>query len=925
MNWKISSLLTVLIAACALQFTWVGSGDAVSFNRDIRPILNARCLRCHGGVKANGGFSLLFESDAFAETESGKPAIVRGKPGKSELVRRLRHSDPELQMPQESAALPPAEIELIERWIEQGAKWEKHWAFIPPEMPALPAAKPDAPTPIDRLVAEKLREQGLQAAPEADPASLLRRVALDLTGLPPTEGLAQSYLADPGPEAYARLVDSLLASPHFGERWAAMWMDLARYADSKGYERDPHRTIWPWRDWVIDAYNADMPFDQFTLEQLAGDLLPEATRDQHIATAFHRNSMTNTEGGTEDEEFRIAAVIDRLNTTYEVWQSLTISCVQCHSHPYDPIRHEDFYRSYAFFNTSQDADLSIDFPLWADYDSLQTAQIDRIAAWIQEQEAEKLIPAAAIPEDRIRAAVFPRLIPQHVDDFRNTFLQSNWALSNWSMNNATQKDKDYFFLYRDIPLDELTDISFIYAAGGEDARILVHLDSMSGPVIATADFVRTGKMNGHEGGGDNAFRRREFPVQAAGIDGTHDLVFEILNTSGQMPEGIVVVDEIYLHYGGAGYVSGRMKKMTDSLIDLRKKALRTPILREKTEVLPRATHLFERGNFLVPGKEVRPGIPGIYGEMPDGLPANRLGFARWLVSRDNPLTARVYVNRIWEQLFGLGIVETLEDMGTQGSPPTHPELLDYLSVRLMDEYDWQIKPLLREIVLSATYRRSSSITEAQLALDPYNRWLARGARFRLTAEQIRDQALAASGLLSRKLKGPSVMPVQPEGVWQVVYSGQQWETPDGPDRYRRGLYTYWKRTTPYPSMLAFDSPSREFCMSRRIRTNTPLQALVTLNDPAYLEAAQALAAQMDEAGGGDVSKAISFGYERLLFRPPLPEQLAVLLDLHAAAAEKLPGDTSGNPEIPPGEIHVTSPMALVAGALLNLDACLTRN
>ncbi len=587
-------------------------------------------------------------------------------------------------MPPAGERLSAKEVQLLKDWIDQGAAYMQHWAFQKPVRPQ-PSKVLDPTWPksdIDYFVLARLEREGLKPSPEADRYTLIRRVALDLTGLPPDPAQVESYVRDKSPRAYETVVDTLLASPHYGERWARVWLDLARYADTQGYEKDNRRDIWLYRDWVVKALNDNLPFDRFTLLQIAGDLLPSPSDDLLVATGFHRNTMTNTEGGTDDEEFRDAAVKERVATTGQVWMGLTWGCAQCHSHKYDPLSHKEFYQLYALFNQSEDSDK---------------------------------------PDDR--------------------------------------------------------------------------------PVLKLA---------------------------------------------------------------GAS----------------------TLVMRELAAGDQRKTRIHERGNFLNPGAEVQAGTPEVFHPFSPDAPRNRLGLARWLAHPDNPLTARVQVNRFWARLFGRGLVESEEDFGTQGLAPTHPELLDWLAIEFV-RLNWDMKALLKTLVMSATYRQSSAVSLALQEKDPYNRLLARGARFRLDAEMVRDQALAASGLLSRKLGGPPVMPWQPEGIWQVIYNGERWISSPGEDRYRRGLYTFMRRTSPYPSMTTYDAPTGEVCTMRRIRTNTPLQALASLNDPVSMEAAQKLALRaLAEAGRSEAARAERL-FRLTLVRPPEKHELRRIVALHRQATSEL--------------------------------------
>ncbi len=891
--------------------------ERISYNEHIRPIFNKKCLACHGGVKKMGDFSLLFEEEAYSETESGKPAIVPGNHRRSELFLRIIHEDPQLRMPHEADPLTEKEIELVAKWIDQGAEWEEHWAYTPPAPVAIPKVDSDwGNNDVDPFVYKKLQENGLEPEAEADRNTLLRRVSLDLTGLPPSPELTTSYENDESGLAYEKAVDQLLASKHFGERWAAMWLDLARYADSKGYEKDGHRDIWRYRDWAIEAFNRDLPFDQFTIEQLAGDLLPNPNPDQLIATAFHRNTMTNTEGGTEDEEFRVAAVIDRINTTFEVWQGTTLSCVQCHSHPYDPIRHEEFYQVMDLFNHSLDQDLDDEIPTLELFTEAEEREIKETIAYLQKLEPDQPIDQQALLSNQIKQAIFPILQPNQCDDFQNVTFQGTGGVTNWVYNLQAIGDKKFRFKFGNIDLTGLQDISFRYSTQGKDAKVEVRKGTVDGELLAATQF-------------DNARKSRwetkdlpvvKVPVQSA--SGRHDLIFEIINTTGEIPDGMLVIDRIELHYADRPPLSDPLLSYRNKLINLRKKAEHTPIMQPKSSTFRRATHVFERGNWTAHGQQVKAGVPQSFLTTDESEPEDRLAFAKWLVSKENPLTARVIVNRFWEQIFGTGIIESMEDFGTQGLKASHPELLDFLALKFQDDFSWSVKSLLREMVLSATYRQSSKASEAKLEIDPYNRLLSRGSRFRLSAEQVRDQALAVSGLLHDVVGGKSVMPLQPDGIWEVVYNNAQWKTPKGKDRHRRGLYTYWKRTAPYPSMAAFDSPSREFCVSRRIRTNTPLQALVTLNDPVYLEAARALGNKMSEAGQEDLEAGLRKGYEMAMIRPADEHIVSVLMKLYRQAEAALSTEPSAlavSRDADPYDFQLEEPMTVVANAILNLD------
>ncbi len=812
----------------------------VDFNREVRPILSKNCFACHGTDEAKRakGLRLDLRAAALKPLKSGDAAIVPGDPDSSSLVERITEEDDTLRMPPRKAGnrLTPAEVDVLTRWVQQGANYAEHWALIAPRSEPLPAVKAAAwpRSGLDYWILARLEQEGLHPMPEADPYTLLRRASLDLRGLPPTPGELETYLADKSPGAYERAVDRFLDDPAFGERWARMWLDLARYADSAGYGSDPLRTIWRYRDWVINALNRNLPYDQFTIEQIAGDLLPGATIDQKIATAFHRNTMTNTEGGTDDEEFRVAAIKDRVDTTMQVWMGLTMGCAKCHSHKYDPLTHEEYYKFYAIFNQTADTDQPDESPVIAaptDAINNQIRQVNQKIAELKEQlehaaAAPKLVTAQAMWEARVSAD------PAHA---------------------AARKD---------IPK----------------------------PILAILDTP---------------------PVK---------------RTKAQ-------AQELREHFRA---IAPELKPIRDKIARLERDRPETPtvpVMVELSKDKLRITKLLRKGNFLDPGDPVAPGVPRSLHPLPSGSPANRLSLAKWLMDRKNPLTARVAVNRYWAQLFGAGIVETEEDFGTQGELPSHPALLDWLAVRYMDS-GWDTKAMIKLIVTSATYRQSSRVTPELLSRDPRNRLLARAPRVRLEAEMVRDQALALSGLLSPKIGGPSVFPPQPEGLWQAAFNGQRtWSTSQGSDKYRRALYTFWRRTIPYPSMATFDAPSREICAIKRVRTNTPLQAFVTLNDPVYVEAAQALARRVVREGGSNLEDRVRYALQLCLCRPPRTEQVEQLIELYqgehtryeknheqalALATEPLGPLPAG---MDPADLAAWT---TIANVLLNLDAVLTK-
>lgn len=770
------------------------AADRVDFNAHIRPILSNNCFKCHGPdeAKAEGGLRLDTLEHATAPTKKNHRAIVPGKPGESELIKRVASKDDDDRMPPPELhkALTPAEVATLSKWIQEGAEYKLHWSLVPPVRGESPAVKNTVwcRSFIDAHVLARLEKEGLSPSPEADKETLLRRVSLDLTGLPPAPKEIDDFLADTSDAAYERVVDRLLASDAYGERWARLWLDLARFADTRGYEKDDRRTIWPYRDWVIRAFNSDMPFDRFTVSQIAGDLLENSSDDDLVATAFHRNTMNNDEGGTDDEEFRSAAIVDRVNTTMQVWMGVTAGCAQCHSHKYDPVSQREYYGLFAFLDQTQDADKPDESPTFMVGSPEDKAKLAALDAALRDREAEL---AACVAK-----------------------------------NDATDAGK--------AEVDRLTK--------ARDAA------------------------------------RAEADTQRA-----------------KLPS--------------------------------------IPIMRELPPDQRRTTKIHLKGSFLNRGDPVEPGVPIAYGNLRDNQPRNRLGFARWLVDRANPLAARVTVNRWWEQFFGVGLVETVEDFGSQAPMPTHPALLDALAVEFMD-HGWSMKQLCKSIVMSATYRQSSRARAECMERDARNRLLWRGPRFRLDAEMLRDSALSAAGLLSRKLYGPSVFPRQPDGIWAMPYSGDSWVLSAGEDRFRRALYTFIRRTAPYPSMMTFDAGSRESCLPRRTRTNTPLQALTTLNDPVFVEAAQGLARRAVREGGADPKSRAAYMIKLCIGRTPRAGEVERLFSLYEGelanytasndSAIKMATDPLG--PLPDG----ASPPELaawtvVANVVLNLDETLTKN
>lgn len=882
----------------------------VDYSTEIKPILNKHCISCHGGVKKSGGFSLLFEDEALAVTESGHPSIIPGDATNSEMIKRLSDPDPELRMPYGKPALSKEEIDLLKDWINQGANWGKHWAYEPVQKPekqssilAAGLSSDDAPTsanPIDFYVAEKLDEQGLSFSPQEQPNKLLRRAALDITGLPPSDSLVNLYQNEK--ISYNEAVDYLLEQQSYGENWASWWLDLARYADTKGYERDVSRTVWPYRDYVIQSLNKDKPFDVFTIEQLAGDLLPNPTQEQLTATAFHRNTMNNDEGGTQDEEFRVAAVLDRVNTTYEVWQSTTMACVQCHSHPYDPIRFEEYYESLAFFNNTRDEDTHDEEPRLRFYDVKGEAEVSKIVNWVAKNESQ----AAARKREDFLTFYEPKYESHIATDFDKAELIDTKWLGLWNGGSA------YF---RNIDTQGSDQMLLNYRSGLNGTQITIRIGGPEGEILTKFTLNKTRGDEIHT-----------FPIKE--IQGRNDLFISAVspNAKPQQNTSALVWFAFVPSLPGkdqAGF--SEIKNSWEFLLTYN--GTKLPILIENPDYMKRETKVFERGNWMMLGQEVDPDIPSELNDWDPDWPRNRLGFAYWLTSKENPLTSRTLVNRVWSQLFGRGIVSSIEDMGTQSDPPTHPELLNYLAWTTMNDYEWSLKKLIKTIVTSETYKQNSSVSPALYSQDPQNKWYGRGPRIRLSAEQIRDQALAVSGLLSTKMYGPGVKPPQPEGIWQTVYNGESWNESQGEDRYRRGIYTFLKRTSPYPSFISFDAGSREVCLSNRIVTNTPLQALVTLNDPVYLEAAARLGKWMIESDSAP-QKGIANGYQKLMLTQISAKKLEALEDLYQVSLKEFEQNPKSMQEFMTANFEKINPelasMTVVANALLNLDEFLTK-
>ena len=1001
--------------------------DPVDFERDIAPVLEERCFSCHGEKKQRAGLRLDSKTAALAGSDNGEVVvIVPGDAGASLLYELVASDDEDERMPPKGGPLTSEQIDAVRRWIDAGASWpddgsqdvfeSDHWAYRLPLRPELPAPRGAewARGELDLFVLEKLEAAGLATSPEAERATLVRRLFLDLVGLPPSPAELAEFLDDERPDAYEHLVERLFASPHYGERMARGWLDLARYADTNGYEKDDRRTMWRYRDWVIEAFNADMGFDQFTIEQLAGDLLPEPTLEQEIATGFHRNTMVNAEGGVDPEEYRVAAVVDRVNTTASVWLGTTMNCVQCHTHKYDPFSLREFYRLFAYFNSTEDIGPSvrpmIDAPtreqaVAEDEAAREEAELEeRLTTWTPELTDEFVAYRGGLRASRKVGSrngtqeVGPRSVGwlsaahaekgttlSHDSEDGSILATGELPASDTYVVEFTLPDATLRSLRVDVLTDEslpgggpgrtqhgnfvLNEVTAQLKSDGETRDLVFgraradHHQSDSGswpPLHAIDGDTKTGWAIG-SGERRPHWLELEFaePVQVAqnsrltlrldqlygyehligrfvirlreeemsdALVAPPDIESWIVSDDGLSdPEQLALAQEWYLAH------TPTLTTARDRLAELKARPRPATALVMRELDVPRESYVLERGSFLAPGERVEPGVPSVLNPLPADAPPNRLGFARWLVAPDNPLTARVTVNRLWGQVFGRGIVATPLDFGTQGEPPTHPELLDWLALEFQAD-GWSMKSLLRRIVTSSTYRQRSEVTPELLALDPDNRLLARSPRRRVEAEMVRDVALVASGLLAREVGGPSVMPPQPDGIWNMAYSGDRWQADEGSNRFRRGLYTFWRRTAPYPTFMAFDAPSRELCSVQRPHSNTPLQALALLNDPAFVEASIGLGARMLRAASDDGAR-LRRGFLLCTSREPRGDELEILAELLAGERERFAREPEaaaallttevdlGIADLDPAELGAWT---VVANVLLNLDETITR-
>lgn len=993
------------------------------FNRDIRPILSNKCFRCHGFDEKGrkGDLRLDKREDAIA-THEGTQAIVPGKPEESSLLQRINTADSDDLMPPPDSKLSLSDEEknVLRRWIAEGAEYEAHWSLIPPKLSA------PAPQSVDDFILARLKQEGLQPAPEASRETLLRRVSFDLTGLPPTLAEIDAFLADQDSRAYERAVDRLLASKHFGERMAVEWLDAARYADTNGYFGDKTRSLWPWRDWVIDAYNRNLPFDQFTIEQLAGDLLPNATTAQRIATGFNRNHMANNESGIIDEEYRVEYVADRLETTGTTWLGLTIGCARCHDHKYDPITQREFYQLFAFFNNVPESGLikaDNPPPVLSVPSQEQEKELKRLSSAAQQAERELQPFTAALrqqiiewektaatslapsPSDQLKAhlsfdgqidarhfgtsLVFQDAIlgqsakfdaTQHAEwtgafntdaawtvglwlmadtslsgvfskiepEGRRRGLEVIWQKGRFQINLVSQWGTDAIELVTQEPASGKKWHHLVVSHDGtrraEGVRVFIDgqpavtktmNDTLKGST-ATSEPLRIGRRDAGLGfyGQLDELRLLQRPVTAQEAESW--FWSERLRGIAARPAAkrsaadVTLLQDWFVEHHASPQTLAAHKRVREAKAaeaKLRESIPTTLVMEELPK--PRAAHLLTRGQYDHPAEEVLPGVPASLSRWPQEAPRNRLGFAKWLVSKENPLTARVAVNRLWMQCFGEGLVRTVNDFGSQGEAPSHPELLDWLALRFMQS-GWDVKAMLKLMVMSATYRQSSQYS----ARDPANRLLARGPSFRLSAEMVRDQALAVSGLLVPKIGGPSVKPYQPPGLWEAVsYNGEETYVPDADaGLWRRSLYTFWKRQSPPPALLTFDGPTREKCTARRARTNTPLQSLVLLNDETYIEAARVLAAWVQAQKGSESGK-LAFAFRRVTSRMPDAEELRLLSGLlsrqrtrfasepDAAAKLIAAGASTHGKDLNPVELAAWT---LTLHTLFNLDETITR-
>jgi hypothetical protein len=1014
------ALLTIL--AIVSVFVVREQSKVIDFKQDVEPILAANCIQCHGAKTALSGLRLDRKDNALV-------VITPGSAASSSLIRRVTGQD-QPRMPMGKAPLSNDQIATLRAWIDQGANWpdetaatkdpkQKHWSFVTPVRPRIPTVKRQTwvRNPIDAFVLAQLERsptKGLAPSPEANRTTLIRRLSLDLTGLPPSPSEIDAFLKDLRPGAYERLVDRLLDSPHYGERWGRWWLDAARYADTNGFEKDRPRSIWPYRDWVIGAFNRNLPFDRFVIDQLAGDLVAGSSLEQRVATGFLRNSMLNEEGGVDPEQFRVEGIIDRVDAVGKAFLGLTINCAQCHTHKFDPITHREYYQFYAFLNN--DVEPEIEVP-----DAEVTKKRAEINAEIAKIEKALIASTPDIDERMKRWETSLAFVDSAWQPLENAEIFAAFGTKfdrledgsfiakgdNSTSNNYKITARSPLKSITGFRLELLTDPtlprsgpgrandgSFFVTEFSVDTSAADRPEALSKVVLTrvTSDFEREGFPVSNVIDGDpkthwssdagpgrrNQSRTMVFETSAPiSVDGGTLLNFQLAQKSDEKieltggkpnigrfrisvtsspnpkadpaPAPIRAIlstppekrtseerSALFSYYrttmsGSSDKGSTEANRKIDEIMKGWPYGPATLALAPRT--LPRETRMFLRGDWKRSGDAVTPGTPAVLHKFPAEAPRNRLGLARWIVDKDNPLTARVIVNRVWQQYFGEGLVTTPEDFGTRSDKPSHPELLDWLAVEFREK-GWSWKQLHRTIVTSATYRQSSSITPAALEADPGNRWLARAPRFRVDSEIVRDIALSAAGLLNPAIGGPSFFPPIPDGVLNLSYgSPMKWETNTGTGRYRRAMYTFWKRSVPYPSLLVFDQPNGDLSCTRRVRSNTPLQALTTLNDQVFVEAAQGLALRVFRDGGATDRERMIFAFRLCTGRRPDVFELNELLSFLQLQQKTFTANTARAVYVSSQDIanlpddvdlHKVAPWTMVARLLLNLDETITK-
>lgn len=1055
---KLRPVILLSLGFVGIQ-SFCATTPAIDFDRQVRPILSDNCFACHGPDEKHRMMGIHFDTK---EGAFGKPGvIVPGDSAHSKMYLRISNPNVAMRMPPSYSGrkLTETQIETIKNWIDAGAKWESHWSFVPPKRPEIPAVKDTAwvRTPIDSFVLAKLEQQGLHPSPETDRATLLRRVTFDLTGLPPTPAELNAFLADKSPNAYEKVVDRLLASPHYGERMAMQWLDFARYADTHGYHIDSAREMWPWRDWVIGAFNRNMPYDEFTIEQIAGDMLPHPTQPQIIATGFNRNHMINFEGGAIPEEYQNEYIVDRIEATSTTWLGITLGCARCHDHKYDPLTQKDFYSFGAFFNSvpekgldgykgnavpylqlpspqqtqmkqmlleaikKEDAKIDVAQSAW-ERDERSIQAVDAKSGLVDEyafdgtlenqlhpDRAGKVLSGKLTYTDgRVGRAVDldeePNVSLGSVGAFRadQPFSVALWVkadgpsgmallqhyatspksgagyeialdyCANHQCNVIVRlkgqgpaagievKSKQGVSRGKQASNDEeagvWSHLIVSYDGSAKAKGIQIYIDGRNVPIDTVSDNL--GAMASFEAGelqignkdwgtplkGQIAdlrfYNRRLYAAEALQIG-----LLNPLHTVLSIPSERRSEDQAkWLRTYFVAEVANRAEQQLNTdyqtlnrgLDQLNREIPSTMIMAEMDK--PRDTFILARGDYRNRGQKVSPDTPAVLPPLPRDAPRNRLTLAKWLVDPGNPLTARVAVNHFWQMYFGIGIVKTAGDFGSQGDPPSNQALLDWLATEFI-RTKWDVKAMQRLIVTSAVYRQSSAVSPELLEKDPLNQLLARGPRFRLPAEMIRDNALAISGLLNDKIGGRSVSPYQPKGLWEEMafggdFSAQKYEQSHGADLYRRSMYTFWKRSVPYPSLNTFDAPDREKCTAQRSVTNTPLQALVLWNDPTYVEAARALAQRdLEQAGPGDADR-IRFAFRLATDRDPTAQELNILDSLYQKEAAKYAadkkaagklisvGESKPDPRLAPSQLAAWT---LVTSAILNMDETITKN